>query len=57
VNKKIIPLSMIIFVIFIVSFDSGAYDNKTTHRDISGVAVLRSNLEQVLKGNLGLLKA
>jgi hypothetical protein len=48
---------MIIFVIFIVSFDSGAYDNKTTHRDISGVAVLRSNLEQVLKGNLGLLKA
>ncbi len=53
-NKKIIVI--VIFMIFIISSISNAYDNKDTHRRITKVAIPASKLDNYLKQNLGTAK-
>ena len=55
-NRKIFILRLISFIIFILFSNSDAYDNKTTHRDITKTAALplQSNLDTYLKRNLGI---
>ncbi len=55
-NKKIIIILNIAFIVFALSTYSNAYDNLITHKDITRKSVPYSDLDNYLNQNLGIKK-